>query len=89
MSVEEILFAASIAKDIPEIDLHGSDLTAATQQVESWLYFCHQQGMRYGRIIYGGGTGKLQSVVEFYLQGHPLAMGYCSERAGSMLVAIS
>lgn len=68
---EAKIFAADLGADIPELDLHGFYPDEATQKLEQFLFFCYRKKIKMARVIYGGGTGKLRTVVLQYLKKHP------------------
>ena len=78
------IYAAEIGADIPELDLHGLFVKDALESLESFLFKNYSEG-KVVRVIYGGGTGKLERAVVEYLNEHPQVEDVI-EYSGSCLV---
>jgi len=82
------IFAAQIGKDMPQIDLHGLYPDDAIRKLDIFLYNdLLLKEERFARVIYGGGKGKLRSVVITFLSSHPLIKNIIEEN-GSCIVMI-
>jgi len=79
------IFAAEIGADIPVLDLHSLYPDEALEKVEPFIYDMYKNKQDMGRIIYGGGTGKMREEVLNYLEKHPLVDDVVEE-GGSCLV---
>jgi len=58
---------------IPELDLHGNDISLIEEQVDQFLYKNFLQGEQAVKIITGGGKGILKEKVKNYLLKNSLA----------------
>ncbi|MBD3311389.1 MAG: hypothetical protein GF349_02745 [Candidatus Magasanikbacteria bacterium] len=67
---EALIYSAEIGADIPELDLHGFYVKDALEKLESFI-FQNYKSDSVVRIIYGGGTGRLEEAVTEYLKKHP------------------
>lgn len=79
------LFAATLRKDLPKLDLHGFFLDQVPEEIDLFLYRLMEKGEKASQIIYGGGTGKLRECVFNYLRAHPLVASV-SDQGGSCVV---
>lgn len=83
--VEDIrIFAATLRRDLPTLDLHGLYPSEALDKLELFLYNNFHTDTA-AKIICGIGTGKLQSEVVSYLRKHPV-VDHVIEQAGACIV---
>lgn len=80
-------FSAELGAKIPTLDLHGFYPVEALDKMEIFLYDCSQKNEDMCRIVYGGGTGKLQEEILKEIQTHPLVKEF-KEQGGSCVVLI-
>jgi dsDNA-specific endonuclease/ATPase MutS2 len=78
-------FAAQLGAKIPVIDLHGLYSSDALEKLDIFIYQCIEKNEDSGRVIYGGGTGKLREVVLGKLKDHKAVSKY-QEEGGSVIV---
>ncbi|HLD31925.1 MAG TPA: Smr/MutS family protein [Patescibacteria group bacterium] len=83
---EALIFAAQIGADIPEVDLHSILPDQALEVVEHFVYQSYQEKKKMGRVIYGGGTGRLGETVRDYLKKHPLVQEVVEESASCLVL---
>lgn len=80
-------FAAELGAQIPELDLHGNYPDEAVEKLDIFISDLIYKKENIGRVIYGGGTGKLREIVLSRVQKSPLVKEYKDE-GGSCLVLI-
>ena len=73
---------------IPELDLHGQSIGNVEETVDQFLYRCFLDKEIAGRIITGGGTGKLKEKVTHYLAKNNLVEEVVDE-FGSLVAVLS
>lgn len=56
-----------IGMQIPELDLHGENMSGVEEKVDQFLYQNFLKRESAVRIITGGGTGKLKEKIKNYL----------------------
>lgn len=78
-------FAAQLGAKIPSLDLHGFYPSVALEKLEIFLYQCIEKKVDSGRIIYGGGTGRLREIILEKIKNHPTVVDY-KEEGGSCII---
>lgn len=85
--IKEKLFAAELRDDLLELDLHGYFVADIFAPLDQFLFDLYKNKEPSGRIIYGGGTGRLEKAVLEILRMHPLVLGVL-EKPGHCLVVL-
>jgi len=80
-------YAAELGAEIPELDLHGNYPDEAVEKLEIFISDLVYKKENIGRVIYGGGTGKLREIALSRVQKSPLVKDY-KEESGSCLVLV-
>ena len=88
MQIDEYKFyAAELGAKIPELDLHGNYPDVAKEKMEIFISDLVFKKENIGRVIYGGGTGKLREIVLNIAKNSPLVKDV-KEEGGSCLLLI-
>lgn len=85
MMEDSRLFAARINPDLPELDLHGWTIAHIDIEIDRFLVELQRTRQGMGRIIYGGGTGKLGFAVRACLHKHPMVVTIEDEGASCIV----
>ena len=83
---DDLIFAAQIGADIPQIDLHGMYPDEALFEADIFLY--KNSNTKILRIIYGGGRGILRTEILKYLRDQKIVRKLHEESDASVLVLI-
>lgn len=83
---EDLIFAAQIGAEIPQIDLHGMYPSEALFEADMFLY--KNPNAKILRIIYGGGQGILRAEILKYLRAQKIVRKLHEESDASVLVLI-
>lgn len=81
------IMSAELGGEIPSLDLHGKFVDDALENLEIFLSDLIVSKEDVGKIIYGGGTGKLEEVVLYYLQNSKL-IGKIIEKSGYSIIIL-
>lgn len=81
-------YAAELGAEIPELDLHGNYPDVAVEKLEIFISDLVFNKENIGRVIYGGGTGKLREIVLNVVKKSQLVKEW-KEGSGSCLVLIN
>lgn len=73
---------------IPELDLHGENISGVEEKVDQFLYQNFLKGESAVRIITGGGTGLLKEKVKNYLLKNNLVVEVVDE-FGALVIILS
>ncbi len=60
------------------LDLHGSTLSEANSELETFLTHCQSTNLRTVLIIHGKGSGKLKSAICKWLEENPTTLAFSS-----------
>lgn len=60
------------------LDLHGTTLSMAYDQLHTFIEQCQTDGRRRVLIIHGKGTAKLKSAIDTWLREHPSTLAFSS-----------
>lgn len=74
--------------EIPELDLHGENISGVEEKVDQFLYQNFLKGESAVRIITGGGTGLLKEKVKNYLLKNNLVVEVVDE-FGALVIILS
>jgi len=83
---DDLVFAAQIGAEIPQIDLHGMYPSEALYEADLFLY--KNLNAKILRIIYGGGQGILRMEILRYLRTQKIVRKLHEESDASVLVLI-